>query len=321
MRAYKLKKLKRVHGLHFTPDGARLLAVGGDEVNMVDAAVWLDLATGETSGRVEQFAGCHAVDPARTALVFGGADQWEGIAPVQWTALSAGAAWKKLPKPKATGKRAPKFVNVDGLAFDPTGKYLAIGYNDEEMSDHPTWNYDYVEHVAIVEFASGNLVQRLTVKQNPQALAFNADGTRLALASPAHSPRVYVYDLATGRELFLFEPPGTQTHCARFLPDDRVLVANGKYGYVLPAGGGKPQFALAGHAKQVNAVAVPPDGRHILTASNDGAIRTWDAKTGKAGPAFDWGIGAISAVEFAPDGLTCAAAGTNGRVVVWDVDA
>jgi WD40 repeat protein len=321
MRAYKLKKLKRVHGLHFAPDGSRVLAVGGDEVGMVDAAVWLDLATGETSGRVEQFAGCYAVDPARTVLVLGAADQWEGIASVQWTALSAGGKWKKLPKPKGAGKRAPKFINVAGLAFDPTGKHLAIGYNDEETSDHPTWDYDYAESVALVEFTTGKVVTRIPVPQTPQALAFNADGTRLAMASPAHGARVYVYDLATQSERFMFEPPGSQTRCVRFLPDDRVLVANGKYVYVLPADGGKPQFALGGHAKQVNAVAVSPDDWRILTASNDGAIRTWDAKTGKAGPAFDWAIGAISAVEFAPDGLTCAAAGTNGRVVVWDVDA
>ena len=41
MRAYKLKKCKRVQGLHFTPDGARLLAVGGDEVRMVDTTLLL----------------------------------------------------------------------------------------------------------------------------------------------------------------------------------------------------------------------------------------------------------------------------------------
>jgi WD40 repeat protein len=156
-------------------------------------------------------------------------------------------------------------------------------------------------------------------------LAFNADGTRLAFASPAHGPRVYVYDLVTGRQRFMFEPPSSRTQCVRFLPDDRVLVASGRYGHVLPADyEEETDFALTGHPKQVNAVAVSPDGRRILTASNDGAIRTWEvpsAKSGKAGFAFDWAIGAISAVEFAPDGLTCAAAGTNGRVVVWDVDA
>jgi WD40 repeat protein len=63
-----------------------------------------------------------------------------------------------------------------------------------------------------------------------------------------------------------------------------------------------------------------PDGKRLLTASHDGMIRVWDANTGEAGPAFDWDIGAVTAVAFSPDGLTCAAAGLNGKVIIWDVD-
>ena len=70
----------------------------------------------------------------------------------------------------------------------------------------------------------------------------------------------------------------------------------------------------------MNAVALTPDGRRLLTASHDGSIRTWDANTGEAGAAFDWKIGAITALAFAPGRLTCAAAGAKGEVVVWDVD-
>src|SRR5687767_3303997 len=91
MRAYKLKKMKRVHGVHFTPDGSRLFAVGGDEVRMVDCAVWLDLATGANVGRIDEYANCYAVDPALTRYALGGADNWaeepDGAASVQWTAL------------------------------------------------------------------------------------------------------------------------------------------------------------------------------------------------------------------------------------------
>src|SRR6266508_3753728 len=74
MRQYRLTKCKRIHGVHFAPDGKRLLAVGGAEVRTVESAVWLDLATGENVGRIDQVANCYAVDPRLTRYALGGAN-------------------------------------------------------------------------------------------------------------------------------------------------------------------------------------------------------------------------------------------------------
>ena len=68
------------------------------------------------------------------------------------------------------------------------------------------------------------------------------------------------------------------------------------------------------------ALAFSRDGRMLLTAGADGAVRFWDVGTWQEANRFDWGIGKIHLVAFAPDGLTCAATGENGQVVVWDVD-
>ena len=129
MRAYKLKKCKRVHGLHFAPDGVRLLAVGGEEVRMVDSAVWLDLVTGENLSRIDQFAQCYAVPADLSRFVLGGATQgrgWGGIASVQWTALAGPVEWSGF---RSVSRSAPPtFRDVMGLAFDPTGARLAIGH-------------------------------------------------------------------------------------------------------------------------------------------------------------------------------------------------
>ena len=42
MRLIKLKGMRRVNGLHFAPDGRRLLAVGGYEVRSCDTAAWIE---------------------------------------------------------------------------------------------------------------------------------------------------------------------------------------------------------------------------------------------------------------------------------------
>ena len=251
----------------------------------------------------------------------GGADEWaphqDDIAPVQWLALPDGRAWQELTKPKERG-RASKFRHVMGLAFDQTGERLAICYSGargERCRQRPK------EKLTLLEWETGTVLFHESIKEAVQVMSFNADGTRLAFTGGFDGTTVArVYDLANKRILFAFEPPATVTRAVLFLPDNRLVVANGRSLYILPSAGGEPQFTLAGHPKQVNAVTLTPDGRRLLTASHDGSIRTWDANTGVPGPRFDWGIGPVTAVSFAPDGLTCAAAGLNGKVVVWDVD-
>ncbi len=317
MRAYKLKKLKRVHGLHFTPGGARLLAAGGAEVRMVDSGVWLDLATGANVGRADQFSQCYAVTPDLSRFAVGGANNWrDGLAAVQWVE-GPGAEWKQFTWPKRS--LPPSYRNVCGLAYHPTAPRLAVaharGGGRRADPNRFTWK------LTMVDRDTGEAHTELPAAFEACVMNFNADGSRLAITGGIDGDtRVTVFDVPAARELFTFEPPATVTRCALFLPDLRLVVANGRYVYVLPANGGDPLLTLSGHPKQVNAAVVSPDGHRLLTASHDGSIRTWDANTGAAGAAFDWKIGPITALAFAPDGLTCAAAGLNGNVVVWDVD-
>jgi WD40 repeat protein len=72
--------------------------------------------------------------------------------------------------------------------------------------------------------------------------------------------------------------------------------------------------------RPVNGIAFTPDGRTLLTAGEDRLVRVWDAATGSAVTAFDWGAGRFYSVAVSPDGLT-AAAGGEGRVAVWDIDS
>ncbi|AWM36176.1 WD domain, G-beta repeat [Gemmata obscuriglobus] len=318
MREYKLKKCKRVHSVHFTPDGVRLLALGGAEARMVDAAVWLNLATGDSEGRVERFVTCAAVDPGLTRYVVGGPDHFaRGVAAVEWTALDRAVEWRRFVWPKRT--LPPTYKNVSGLAFDPTGSWLAIGHS---RVIGPRGANRSRPLLTIVDRDTGEAEAELPTVREACVLSFSADGARLAVTGGLDGDTaVTVFDVAARKELFTFEPKGTVTRCAVFLPDGRLAVANGRFVYVLPADRATPQLTLDGHPKQVNAVAVTQDGRRVLTASHDGLIRTWDTERGEPGASFDWHIGPVTALAFAPDGLTCAAAALNGKVVVWDMDA
>ena len=76
---------------------------------------------------------------------------------------------------------------------------------------------------------------------------------------------------------------------------------------------------LRGHHGAINSAAYSPDGGKIVTASDDGTARIWDARTGRPlGPALKHEDGVKMAV-FSPDGTRVATASADRTARVWDV--
>lgn len=66
----------------------------------------------------------------------------------------------------------------------------------------------------------------------------------------------------------------------------------------------------------VPARAFSPDGRRVAIGTADGRVTLFDPLSGRAGTAFDFGVGAVQSLAYAPDGLTLAVAGHTSLVVV-----
>lgn len=310
MRAIKVKKMKRVNRLQFTPDGARLLVFGGYEVRGVDEVVYLDPTTGEEASRVAAHSDAAVASPDGTRVV--AADPY-GRRPggsLHWRTAADGATWVPIPAAKGT--------TLVGVAFAPDGERVAVGRIKRSVrGEHVMWKAS----VAVWRVDPAEEVLTFPIDTEPRVMAFSADGELLACAGGIDGePTVCVHDTATGKQWYAFVPKGTQSRGLAFDAGGRLAVVNAKWVYVLPAGGGEPQFVLASASKQMNAGVFSPDGRRILTGAHDGSLRVWGAADGREVRSFDWQVGPVTAVAFAPDGLTCAAAGLNGKVIIWDVD-
>ena len=79
-------------------------------------------------------------------------------------------------------------------------------------------------------------------------------------------------------------------------------------------------FIPPGQTKSVNSVAFSPDGRKIVSSSDDETIRIWDAKTGlQIGDPFIGHTGPVNSVAFSKDGTKIVSGSWDETIRIWDV--
>jgi WD40 repeat protein len=74
---------------------------------------------------------------------------------------------------------------------------------------------------------------------------------------------------------------------------------------------------LTGHRDDVLSVEVSPDGRRVVTASEDGDARIWDARTGETVHVLRGHVGTVFDASFSPDGRWVVTAGAT-TAGLWD---
>jgi WD40 repeat protein len=84
---------------------------------------------------------------------------------------------------------------------------------------------------------------------------------------------------------------------------------------------GQKQFEFVGHMDRVSSIAYSPDGRRVLTGSEDRKVKLWDASNGQDLMTFGDGANRIRWVAFAGDGQRLAAGTQDGpasEIYIWD---
>jgi WD40 repeat protein len=127
----------------------------------------------------------------------------------------------------------------------------------------------------------------------------------------------YVWDATTGKELFPLRLRVPRLSYfgytdAVWSPDGESLLYHAnKTAMICTAGTGAERLVLHGHTEDVNCARFSPDGRHVVTASQDRTARVWDADSGQELVVLRGHAGAVAATEFSPDGRQIVTVGAS----------
>jgi WD40 repeat protein/serine/threonine protein kinase/tetratricopeptide (TPR) repeat protein len=78
---------------------------------------------------------------------------------------------------------------------------------------------------------------------------------------------------------------------------------------------------LVGHDDRINSIAVSPDGRYLVSGSDDETVRIWDLATGGEAKVLGRHEGRVYSVAYSPDGTRVASHGEDEVVKIWDVQS
>jgi WD40 repeat protein len=286
----------------FAPDGRRIVTASGDKT----ARIW-DAATGKSiailAGHGDMVLSA-AFSPDGRRIVTSSED---GTARI-WDAVTA------KPLAVLSGHRAP----VRMAAFSPDGRRIVTASLDETAQ---IWSTESGMQLAVLSDL-GDFVTDAT---------YSPDGRRIAIASLSDAQTGRIVDAVTARQIIGLSGHEKAVRSIAFSRDGRRIVtaSNDRTARIWDAASGEQLVVLAGHgegvaaddeAGNVRSAVFSPDGRRIVTASNDRTARIWNSDTGKqlAKLAHEE---PIRTAAFSPDGRRIVTASADQTARIWDADA
>ena len=104
-------------------------------------------------------------------------------------------------------------------------------------------------------------------------------------------------------------------------PDGTQLAVSSSIGIWIYDTNTYAEVALfTGHTEPVNSVAYSPDGKTLVSGSEDYTVRLWDVRTGQLLHTLEEHAGDVTSVAFSPNGKTLVSGSRDTTTRLWDTD-
>jgi WD40 repeat protein len=149
------------------------------------------------------------------------------------------------------------------------------------------------------------------------------------LAAGGKTGDIKIWDVATGKERATFHSPNQHIiWYLAFSPDGKYLVtaeggmsdrglATGHIITVWDVSAGRIKATLQGHKSDVHVVVFAPDGKTLVSGSEDSTIKFWDFATFQEIASLKGDK--VTSLAFSPDGKRLVSGSPNKTIKIWDV--
>lgn len=187
--------------------------------------------------------------------------------------------------------------------------YAAVWSPDETLV--ATAGYDRV--IRLYQTATGTLIRELPGHNGAVFdLQFSPDGSLLASASG--DATVKIWHVSSGQRLDTLSQPQAEQYSVVFSPDGRSVYAAGADSRIRRwdlISRTSPQInpirvARFAHEGAISLLRISADGRYLVTAADNGAVKFWDAAQ----------VTEVSALSLSPDAVSCLAINEKEHAVL-----
>ena len=288
----------------FTPDGTRILSVGGNDARIWEVGSDEEVMIFSPHGAVASADYSHDGKRIVTA-------SWDNSAKI-WDTRSG------KPLQKLLGGHEGY---VNSAVFSPDDATILTVGDDGKARFWDT--------------ASGRLLDGVLAGHTAgiRQARYSADGRLVVTASDDRTARIW--DVASRRTLQTLKGHKWAVLDAAFNSDGTKVVTGSEdnRANLYDVETGELILALEGHAAAVTSVAFSPDGSRILTGSRDHSVKLWDAQSGtdrrehivklsdvpkgKEILTLRGHDQEVTSVAFSPDGRSALSASRDGTAILW----